>query len=68
MSRCRPSHAALLNGEQSGQRGALWLDRKNLQNNSLELPKNAYTTDLFTDYGSKYIDQAIAVNGKKKAR
>jgi arylsulfatase len=42
-----------------GKASPLWLDGKNLPGNSPEIPKNSYTTDLFTDYGIKYIDQAL---------
>jgi arylsulfatase A-like enzyme len=46
--------------EKKSQGGNLWLDGKNLDDHSPELPKNWYTTDLYTDYGIKYIDQALA--------
>ncbi|HEY4415868.1 MAG TPA: arylsulfatase, partial [Verrucomicrobiae bacterium] len=41
-------------------RKSLWLDGKQLPNDSPALPKDWYTTDVWTDYGIKYINQAVA--------
>lgn len=46
--------------KQNGTNGALWLDGKNIANDSPELPAHWYTTDLYTHYGLKYIDEAVA--------
>ena len=43
-----------------GKEGRLFLNGKMLPDDSPELPKNWYTTDLYTDYGLKFIDQARA--------
>lgn len=40
--------------------GPLWLDGRNLAADSPELPPNWYTTDLFTDFGIKFIQEAMA--------
>lgn len=39
--------------------GPLWLDGRNLAADSPELPEGWYSTDLFTDYSIRYIDQAL---------
>ena len=39
---------------------SIWLDGKELSNDSPALPKDWYTTDVWTDYGIKYINQAVA--------
>jgi arylsulfatase len=39
--------------------GPLWLDGRNLPADSPELPEGWYSTDLFTDYSIRYIDQAL---------
>lgn len=41
-----------------GKRDELFLDGKRLPSDSPELPKGWYTTDLWTDYGIKFIDEA----------
>lgn len=46
--------------KQNGATGALWLDGKNIPNDSPELPAHWYTTDLYTQYGLKFIDEAVA--------
>ncbi len=46
-------------GKRGEGAGPLWLDGRNLSSDSPELPPNWYTTDLFTDYGIKYINRAI---------
>ncbi len=38
----------------------LWLNGKNLHRNDAPLPQQWYTTDLWTDYGVKFIDDALA--------
>ena len=38
----------------------LWWNGRRLDVNGPELPRNWYTTDLYTDYGIKFIDQATA--------
>lgn len=40
--------------------GPLWLNGRNLANQSPELPKDWYTTDLFTDFGIREIQKAVA--------
>lgn len=40
--------------------GPLWLNGKNLPQGSPELPKDWYTTDLYADFGSKFINEAVA--------
>jgi len=40
--------------------GPLWLNGRNLAPGSPELPKDWYTTDLFADFGSKFINEAVA--------
>lgn len=40
--------------------GPLWLNGKNLAPGSPELPQEWYTTDLFADFGSKFINEAVA--------
>lgn len=47
-------------GKKGSGPGPLWLDGKNLSNNSPDLPSDWYSTDLFTDYGIKFINQAVA--------
>ncbi len=39
--------------------GPLWLNGKNLALGSPELPHEWYTTDLFADFGSKFINEAL---------
>jgi arylsulfatase A-like enzyme len=39
---------------------SFWLDGKQLPNDSPALPKDWYTTDVWTDYGIKYINDAVA--------
>lgn len=42
------------------KRSRLFLDGRELDvNNAPEIPKNWYSTDLWTDYGLKFIDQAL---------
>ncbi len=41
-------------------RKSFWLDGKQLPKDSPELPKDWYTTDLLTDFGIKYVNQAVA--------
>lgn len=41
-------------------RAELYLNGKKLANDDPSLPKNWYTTDLWTDYGIKFIDEAQA--------
>jgi len=43
-----------------GKRDRLFLNGKALADDAPELPKNWYTTDLYTDYGIKFIDEALA--------
>jgi arylsulfatase len=43
-----------------GKGPRLFLNGKGLTDDAPELPKNWYTTDLYTDYGIKFIDEAIA--------
>ncbi|HVM49341.1 MAG TPA: arylsulfatase [Candidatus Acidoferrum sp.] len=43
-----------------GKQGRLFLNGKALADHAPELPKNWYTTDLYTDYGIKFIDEALA--------
>lgn len=46
--------------KKNGPVGALWLNGKNIPNDSEELPKGWYTTDLYADFGIKYVNQAVA--------
>ena len=39
--------------------GPLWLDGRNLSAECPELPEDWYSTDVFTDYSIRYIDQAL---------
>jgi len=41
-----------------GKQNRLFLNGKGLPDDSPELPKNWYTTDLWTDYGIRFIDEA----------
>ncbi|MEI6647238.1 MAG: arylsulfatase [bacterium] len=43
-----------------GERAKLFLNGKELANDDPSLPKNWYTTDLWTQYGIKFIDEALA--------
>jgi arylsulfatase len=43
-----------------GERAKLFLNGKELANDDPCLPKNWYTTDLWTQYGIKFIDEALA--------
>jgi arylsulfatase A-like enzyme len=43
-----------------GPTAELFLNSKKLTDNAPELPKDWYTTDLWTDYGIKFIDDAMA--------
>jgi arylsulfatase len=43
-----------------GKQDRLFLNGKALADDAPELPKNWYTTDLYTDYGIKFIDEALA--------
>ena len=43
-----------------GKQNRLFLNGKALADDSTELPKNWYTTDLYADYGVKFIDEALA--------
>ena len=43
-----------------GKQGRLFLNGKALADNAPELPKNWYTTDLYTDFGIRFIDEALA--------
>ena len=42
-----------------GKNAKLFLNGKELPNDSEKLPRNWYSTDLWTDYGLKFIDEAI---------
>jgi arylsulfatase A-like enzyme len=42
-----------------GKKNRLFLNGKALDDDAPELPKNWYTTDLYTDYGMKFIDEAL---------
>ena len=44
-----------------GKDRRLFLNGKALADDAPELPKNWYTTDLYTDYGVKFIDEALTV-------
>ncbi len=44
----------------NGKKDGLFLNGKVLADDAPELPKNWYTTDLYTDYGMKFIDEALA--------
>jgi arylsulfatase A-like enzyme len=44
----------------AGQNAKLFLDGQELANDSDKLPKDWYTTDLWTDFGLRFIDQGIA--------
>jgi arylsulfatase len=41
------------------QNARLFLNGQRIQNDSPELPKNWYSTDLWTEFGLKFIDQAV---------
>jgi len=43
-----------------GSRGHLFLNGRELQDDDPALPRNWYTTDLWTEYGLKFIDEALA--------
>jgi arylsulfatase A-like enzyme len=43
-----------------GKQDRLFLNGKALADDAPELPKNWYTTDLYTDFGIKFIDEALA--------
>ena len=43
-----------------GKRAQLFLNGKALADDAPELPKNWYTTDLYTDFGIKFIDEGLA--------
>jgi arylsulfatase len=43
-----------------GKQNRLYLNGKALADDAPELPKNWYTTDLYTDYGIKFIDDGLA--------
>jgi arylsulfatase A-like enzyme len=43
-----------------GKQGRIFLNGEALPDNSPQLPTNWYTTDLWTDYGLKFIDEAQA--------
>lgn len=43
-----------------GKEGTWWLDGKNIPNDSPELPKDWYSTDVIADYGIKYIKEAVS--------
>jgi arylsulfatase A-like enzyme len=43
-----------------GKQNRLFLNGKALADDAPELPKNWYTTDLYTDYGLKFIDEGLA--------
>lgn len=43
-----------------GKKDRLFLNGKALADDAPELPKNWYTTDLYTDFGIKFIDDALA--------
>jgi arylsulfatase len=43
-----------------GKTNRLWLNGKGLADNSPELPRNWYTTDLYAEYALKFIDEAAA--------
>ncbi len=43
-----------------GKQNRLFLNGKALADDSTELPKNWYTTDLYADYVVKFIDEALA--------
>ena len=45
-----------------GPKSRLALDGKMLSNDGPELPKDWYTTDVFTDYGLKFIDEALTAH------
>ncbi len=42
-------------------RSELWLNGKKLANDDPALPKDWYSTDLWTDYGLRFIDEALTV-------
>lgn len=44
----------------NGKNAKLFLNGRALDNNAKELPKNWYSTDLWTDYGLRFIDEAIS--------
>ncbi len=43
-----------------GKRDEIFLNGKKLDSHGPELPKDWYSTDLWTDYGIKFIDEAMA--------
>ncbi len=43
-----------------GKNAKLFLDGKPIANDSQELPKNWYSTDLWTQFGLSFIDEAVA--------
>ncbi len=43
-----------------GKRDEIFVDGKKLKSDSPDLPKNWYTTDLWTDFGIRFIDEARA--------
>jgi arylsulfatase len=43
-----------------GKTDRIFLDGRSLPDDSPELPKKWYTTDLWTDYGIKFIDEGLA--------
>lgn len=43
-----------------GKQGRIFLNGQALADDAPELPKNWYTTDLWTDYGIKFVDEARA--------
>lgn len=43
-----------------GSNAKLYLNGKFIENNDVQLPKNWYTTDLYTTFGLKFIDDAMA--------
>jgi arylsulfatase A-like enzyme len=43
-----------------GKQGRVFLNGQALADDAPELPKNWYTTDLWTDYGIKFVDEARA--------
>jgi arylsulfatase A-like enzyme len=54
----RSIHAPAGGFYQDGPRAKLFLNGKQLANDDPALPKNWYTTDLWTDYGIRFIDEA----------
>ncbi len=43
----------------NGKNAKIFLDGRRLENNGPELPKDWYSTDLWTQYGLKFVDEAI---------